>query len=198
MRQARRHLRQAELLAIVLDGARQGQDQGRGGQQAGRLDGSQRLAGFRQAHNAAGRGDADGHHAAVGLEGSPRLAAMARTNSGCEVWEQDFLQLELPPGRFDGVFANASLFHVPAQELPRVLAALHATLKPRGVLFASNPRGRDEEGWSGQRYGAFHSLEAWRGYVIAAGLTEIGHYYRPSGLPREQQLWLASVWRKGG
>src|SRR6059036_2444632 len=58
-------------------------------------------------------------HVVVGLEGSPRFAAMARKQSGCEVWEQDFLRLELPPARFDGVFANAALFHVPCQELPR-------------------------------------------------------------------------------
>src|SRR2546426_3782311 len=50
-----------------------------------------------------------------------------RSQSGCEVWEQDFLRLELPPARFDGVFANAALFHVPCQELPRVLAQLRAT-----------------------------------------------------------------------
>jgi hypothetical protein len=24
----------------------------------------------------------------------------------------------------------------------------------------------------------------------------LSHYYRPAGLPREQQPWLASVWRK--
>jgi hypothetical protein len=39
------------------------------------------------------------------------------------------------------------LFHVPSQELPRVLLELHTTLKPGGVLFSSNPRGRNEEGW---------------------------------------------------
>src|SRR5258706_113461 len=60
-------------------------------------------------------------HVAIGLEGSESLAAMARVNSGGEVWEQDFMQLDLPAGRFDGVFANAALFHVPGQELPRVL-----------------------------------------------------------------------------
>src|SRR5213078_4943842 len=30
--------------------------------------------------------------------------------------------------RFDGIFANASLFHVPSQELPRVLLELFQTL----------------------------------------------------------------------
>lgn len=136
-----------------------------------------------------------GHHA-VGLEGAPRFAEMARAHSGCEVWLQSFLALDLPPGHFDGVFANASLFHVPGQELPRVLGQLHDTLKPGGVLFSSNPRGQGQEGWSAGRYGAYHDLPAWREHMTAAGLTELTHYYRPDGLPREQQPWLASVWRK--
>jgi SAM-dependent methyltransferase len=135
-------------------------------------------------------------HVAVGLEGAERFVHMARAYSGCDVWHQDFLALDLPEGHFDGIFANAALFHVPAQELPRVLRQLHATLKPRGVLFASNPRGSDEEGWNRGRYGAYHRLETWRQYVSAAGFDELTHYYRPPGLPREQQPWLASVWRK--
>jgi hypothetical protein len=32
--------------------------------------------------------------------------------------------------------------------------------------------------------------------MIAAGFVEITHYYRPPGKPREQQPWLASIWRK--
>jgi SAM-dependent methyltransferase len=135
-------------------------------------------------------------HRATGIEGSPRLAAMARANSGCEVLEQSFLELGLPSGRFDGVFANAVLFQVPSQELPRVLRELHTTLKPGGVLFSSNPRGAGQEGWSGDRYGAFHDWEAWRDHVTAAGFLELTHYYRPTGVPLEQQPWLASVWRK--
>ena len=135
-------------------------------------------------------------HVAVGLEGSARFAAMAREYSGCEVLEQDFLSLDLPPSRFDGVFANASLFHVPGRELPRVLRELHASLKPAGVLFSSNPRGANEEGWNRGRYGAYHDLEAWRRYLAAADFAELEHYYRPPGLPREQQPWLASVWRR--
>ena len=134
-------------------------------------------------------------HVAIGLEGAPSFAAMARGHSGCEVWEQDFLHLELPAARFDGVFANAVLFHVPSQELPRVLGELRAALKPRGVLFSSNPHGNNEEGWNRGRYGAYHDLESWRGYLNRAGFAELEHYYRPPGLPREQQPWLASVWR---
>jgi SAM-dependent methyltransferase len=136
-------------------------------------------------------------HTAVGLEGADELAAIAR-QSGCEVWQQDFLQLQLPTEHFDGVFANASLFHVPTAELPRVLRDLHATLKPRGVLFSSNPRGQNEEGWNGERYGVYHDLSAWRAFLTSAGFTELDHYYRPAGVPFEQQRWLASVWRRPG
>jgi SAM-dependent methyltransferase len=135
-------------------------------------------------------------HVAVGLEGAAHFAVMARTYSGCEVWQQDFLKLDLPDNHFDGVYANAALFHVPSQELPRVLLELHASLKPGGVLFSSNPRGHNEEGWSGGRYGAYHDLDSWRGYVSAVGFSELDHYYRPAGLPREKQPWLASVWRR--
>ncbi len=136
-------------------------------------------------------------HEAIGLEGATKLAAMARELSGCTVWEQDFLALDLPQAHFDGIFANASLFHVPRAELPRVLRELHAALKPRGVLFSSNPRGQNEEGWNRGRYGAYHDLEAWRRYLADAGFVELEHYYRPPGVPREQQPWLASVWRRG-
>jgi SAM-dependent methyltransferase len=135
-------------------------------------------------------------HEAIGLEGSPALAAMAREHSGCEVWEQDFLALTLPAGSFDGIFANASLFHVPCRQLPRVLSELHATLRPDGVLFTSNPRGDNEEGWNGGRYCAYHDFDTWCEFVEAAGFSKLEHYYRPPGLPIEQQPWLASVWRK--
>ena len=135
-------------------------------------------------------------HLAVGLEGAARFVAMAR-EGGCEVWEQDFLRLELPPERFDGVFANAALFHVPTAALPRVLGELRATLKPRGVLFASNPHGRDEEGWNRGRYGAYHDPKTWSRYMTDAGFDLLDQYYRPAGLPRDRQPWLATVWRKG-
>jgi len=137
-------------------------------------------------------------HVAVGLDGAPAFVHMARAASGCEVWQQDFVALDLPKARFDGVFANASLFHVPRAELPRVLGELHATLRPGGVLFASNPRGANQEGWQGERFGVWHDLAGWRRYCTAAGFVELEHYYRPPGRPLAEQPWLATVWRAAG
>jgi SAM-dependent methyltransferase len=134
-------------------------------------------------------------HKPIGLDGSRPFVEMASKVSGCEVWHQDFLNLTLPDQYFDGVFANASLFHVPTAELPRVMRQLAASLKPSGVLFSSNPRGENQEGWQNGRYGVFHDITTWRNFVNAAGFVELEHYYRPAGLPHEQQRWLASVWR---
>jgi SAM-dependent methyltransferase len=136
-----------------------------------------------------------GHHA-IGIDGAAEFAVMARAYSDCEVWQQNLLHLDLPLAFFDGVFANAVLFHVPKADLPTVLADLFATIKPGGVLFSSNPRGNNEEGWNGARYGSYHDLPAWRRFMEGAGFIHLHHYYRPDGLPREQQPWLASVWRK--
>ncbi len=136
-------------------------------------------------------------HYATGLDGSMEFVTMARRYSGCDVLHQDFIAMVLPEDRFDGVFANASLFHVPSQELPRVLLELSTALKPRGVLFCSNPRGNNEEGVSGERYSCFFDLDTWRDYVTAAGFFEVQCYFRPPGLPCYQQPWLATVLRKG-
>jgi SAM-dependent methyltransferase len=135
-------------------------------------------------------------HTAIGLDGTARFVAMARADAGCEVWQQDFLALDLPRERFHGIFANASLFHVPTPDLPRVLRQLRAALRLDGVLFSSNPHGANEEGWNGGRYCAYHDLEAWRGFLVGAGFLPVEHYYRPTGLPRAQQPWLASLWRR--
>ena len=138
----------------------------------------------------------DRGHEAVGLDGAKPFVDMAKAATGCEVLHKDFIALTLPEAAFDGIFANAALFHVPSQEIARVLGELNAALKPQGVLFCSNPRGDNQEGWLDGRYGCFHDLETWRDYVTGAGFTEVTHYYRPPGRPRHEQPWLATVWRK--
>jgi SAM-dependent methyltransferase len=135
-------------------------------------------------------------HAPIGLDACPEFVDMARRLAICEVWLQDMLALDLPTGRFDGVFANAVLFHVPSRALPRVLGDLWRALRPGGVLFSSNPRGNNEEGFADDRYACFWDLPTWQRRVEDAGFVLVDHYYRPPGKPRDQQPWLATVWRR--
>jgi SAM-dependent methyltransferase len=143
-------------------------------------------------------------HRAVGLDGVPAFCAMSRELSGCDVWEQDLSALELPRGRFDGIFANACLFHLPRVALPAALATFHQALRPHGILFVSNAHGfgEDKEGWTGGRtpstrsYVCWLSEETWVETCQDAGFELINSFYRPSGKPRAQQPFLGTVWRK--
>jgi len=131
-------------------------------------------------------------HRPTGLDGSKEFCKMAVKQSGCPTLNQQFLKLELEENRYDGIFANASLFTVPSQELPRVLKELHSALRKDGILFSSNPRG-NAEGWQGQRYGHYMEFEASETFLQQSGFKIIEYYYRPAGKPRAEQPWLAIV-----
>jgi SAM-dependent methyltransferase len=135
-------------------------------------------------------------HDVVGLDGSMEFVAMAPSYSQCEVLRQDFLAMKLPESRFDGIFANASLFHV-GRNCQGFWRNSAQPCGP-GVCFSAQTREENnEEGFSGDRYGCFLDNDTWRDYVTAAGFLQVKHYYRPPGLPRHKQWWLATVWRKG-
>jgi len=131
-------------------------------------------------------------HRPTGLDGSKEFCKMAEQQSDCPTLNQQFLKLELEENSYDGIFANASLFHVPSKELPRVLNELHCALRKDGILFSSNPRG-NAEGWQGQRYGHYMEFEASEAYLLQSGFKIIKYFYRPAGMPREHQPWLAIV-----
>lgn len=57
--------------------------------------------------------------------------------------------------RFDGVWAAASLLHVPAQEMTETLQRLVQALKPSGELFVSFKHGRGEREYNGRIYSYF-------------------------------------------
>jgi SAM-dependent methyltransferase len=54
---------------------------------------------------------------------------------GIEAHVMDFLHLDFPAGSFDAVFALNCLLHVPNRDLPAVLAAVRAVLRPGGLFF---------------------------------------------------------------
>jgi len=135
-------------------------------------------------------------HTVVGLDATPAFVEMAQQVSGCSVLQQSFLSLKLPEQSFDGIFANASLIHVPHTEMVRVLKDLRAALVPQGAIVMSMGRG-EGEGFvtrpTGRRYIAGWEYKTLAPCVEQAGLKILHHYYRPLGLPQEAQAWLVIV-----
>ncbi len=137
-------------------------------------------------------------HEPTGLDGCAAFVQMARAETACEVLHQSFFALALGDRTFDGIFANASLFHVPRAELPRVLATLRRALVDDGVLFCSNPRSfdGDDEGFHGARYGSYLTIDSWTNALTNAGFTVERSFLRPDALPEAERPWIAQVARK--
>ncbi len=85
------------------------------------------------------------------FEASPKLARLASEHCGLPVEVRRFQEIEWQDA-FDGIWACASLLHVPMVELPEVLRRLGRALKPDGVLYASFKYGAGEREHGGRRF----------------------------------------------
>ncbi|WP_340645578.1 class I SAM-dependent methyltransferase [Phenylobacterium sp.] len=124
-------------------------------------------------------------------DGSPGLARIAQARLGQPVRIQLFEDLD-DEAAFDGIWANASLLHVPTPGLAKILGRVHRALRPGGTFHASykagESGGRDTLG----RYFNFPSEAAlrdayelagpWAGITISQG---VGHSYE-----QEERTWL--------
>ena len=76
-------------------------------------------------------------------DGVAEIAVKAEAQLGRPVRVMRFGELDAA-GRYDAVWAAASLLHVPRRDLPDVIARIHRALKPGGLHFASYKGGGSE------------------------------------------------------
>jgi SAM-dependent methyltransferase len=101
-------------------------------------------------------------YAVTAFEASPTLARLATAHCGLPVEVRRFQEIDWED-RFDGIWACASLLHVPMAELPEVLGRLGRALKSDGVLYASFKYGvgeREHEG-GGSRIWTRRGSRGW-------------------------------------
>ena len=86
------------------------------------------------------------------IDGSQNLINLAKQMNNRIDWQCltfDEIKNQLWQNQFTGIWACASLLHVPFEELPQILNDLIGCLKPNGILYASFKYGdseRDKEG----------------------------------------------------
>lgn len=83
-------------------------------------------------------------------DGCPAMAQKASQLLGKPVQVMLFEELEAED-RYDGIWACASLLHVPSASLPKILEKIEAALRPGGILYCSFKYG-DFEGLRNGRY----------------------------------------------
>lgn len=77
------------------------------------------------------------------MDASPKICAEAEKVLGQKVLCQSFEELDMER-MFDGIWACASLLHVPKEKMPEVLHRLKHALKDEGILYASFKYGNEE------------------------------------------------------
>ncbi|RKT38056.1 class I SAM-dependent methyltransferase [Thiocapsa rosea] len=90
-------------------------------------------------------------YAVTAFEASPALALLASEHCGLPVEVRRFQEIDWEDA-FDGIWACASLLHIPMVELPEVLGRLGRALKAGGVLYASFKYGAGEREHGGRRF----------------------------------------------
>lgn len=95
-----------------------------------------------------GSGRDSAHMLALGYnvtptDGTPEIARQAEIRLGRPVGVLLFEDI-CDRDRYDGIWANACLLHVPRSELAHVLAKIHSALKSGGVFYASFKSGSEE------------------------------------------------------
>ena len=86
----------------------------------------------------------------VAIDGSAEMCKIASEHIGKEVMHMQFQEITFTD-KFDGIWASASLLHVPSSEIADVLKRLKNSLKENGILYASFKYG-DFEGMRNGRY----------------------------------------------
>lgn len=84
------------------------------------------------------------------LDASEEMCKLAEIHTDLDVLQMDFREMEFDDA-FDGIWACASLIHIPKKEFPEMLGRISEALKRDGVIYMSFHRG-DFEGFIGERY----------------------------------------------
>jgi SAM-dependent methyltransferase len=130
------------------------------------------------------------------IEASAKLAALARAHTGLPVEVMTFDEIAWREV-FDGVWACASLLHVPRAGLPAALTRLRDALVPGGILWMSFKYGAQERQANGRHFtdldeaGARALIEAAGGLsLISLNVTDDAREDRPG------ERWLSVLCRK--
>ena len=90
-------------------------------------------------------------HQVTAFDGSIEMARRATDYTGLSVAHLRFEDIEYD-AKFDGIWACATLLHVPRSELPQTLTRLARGLKPDGTLYMSMKHGDDEQCIEGRHF----------------------------------------------
>ncbi len=130
------------------------------------------------------------------FDASPALVALAEQQCGLSVMCLRFQNVTWQC-EFHGIWASASLLHVPRIELPDVMVRLRNALKPRGILYASFKYGSAEREHQGRRFTDMDEQSLAALLEQLSGLETVETWTTGDQRPgREAERWLNTLLRR--
>lgn len=142
----------------------------------------------------------------TGIDYSTQMIAKAKELHGendCLVFKtMDMMDFTFPDEEFDGVWASASLLHIPKKHIPSVLKGICRILKPKGILLVSVMQGSGEKytvetkyAKPVERFFSFFGSSEIQKYIESAGFIPFEMNSNPS-YSRQSTIWLNIFSRK--
>ena len=130
------------------------------------------------------------------IDGSEELCKIASEYTGISVKYMLFQELD-EVEKYDGIWACASILHVPSAELPMVLQKMTRALKPDGVIYTSFKYG-DFEGERNNRYFTDLAEQTFQQVLGQVDGLQLEEYWITSDVRpgREEEKWLNLLLRK--
>ncbi|MDP2720985.1 MAG: class I SAM-dependent methyltransferase [bacterium] len=128
----------------------------------------------------------------VGVDFAEKMIEEAKKRvPNAEFLVMDILNLDFPPEHFDGIYARASLLHIPKNKIGQVLKDLHKILKRNGIIYVALKEGEGErevvdEDLGASRFFAFYKEDEIRELLEKMGFQIIETVYEKT----KNNLWL--------
>jgi len=128
------------------------------------------------------------------FDASEELATLSSDITGQNTLHLRFQEIDFRRA-FDGIWANASLLHVPPSEIDDAIERLSRALKTGGVLFASFKRG-EEDYTEGDRYFNCYTEDALRALFNRHPTLERVEVWTNQDRSRDSLTWLNAIYQK--
>jgi SAM-dependent methyltransferase len=124
------------------------------------------------------------------IDASPAMVQLAK-RSGIDARVMTFQQMTFNE-EFDGIWASASVLHVPHAEISEVLNRFARALKPQGILYVSLKEGQSERIAEDGRFFSYFTLNEFSDSLTSSGLFKLLKAWKRVGLDSSgtMRTWL--------
>jgi SAM-dependent methyltransferase len=133
----------------------------------------------------------------IGLDYAEHIVQIARSISSSPVVAADMRSIPFRDQAFDGVWASASLLHLPRRDLSKTLLEIRRVLRPEGYFFTSVKAGVGDLNDKDGRFFALYEKDSWRRALMKSGFILLSLEYNEAGAPGplglQAERWLNAL-----